>query len=71
MTGATSGMGALFRKQVLVGSKFLLGLWGIVIVLLSVSTSVALCSLCGVKVVSPPLIQPGRIIALSCHRYPD
>ncbi|BGO93061.1 hypothetical protein NBRC10512_003246 [Rhodotorula toruloides] len=40
---------AYFKKQVLVDSKFLLGLWGILIVLLSVSTSVALCSAGGVK----------------------
>ncbi|KAM0793065.1 hypothetical protein ACM66B_000551 [Microbotryomycetes sp. NB124-2] len=38
------------KRQLLVDSKFLLGLWGIVIVLLSVSTSVALCSAVGVKV---------------------
>lgn len=52
LAGSTSGMGAYFKRQVLVDSKFLLGLWGIVIVLLSVSTSVALCSAAGVKVVS-------------------
>ncbi|BGP21836.1 vacuolar membrane protein [Rhodotorula toruloides] len=40
---------AYFKKQVLVDSKFLLGLWGILIVLLSVSTSVALCSTAGVR----------------------
>ncbi|KAK4058162.1 niemann-Pick type C- protein 1 [Microbotryomycetes sp. JL221] len=39
-----------YKRQLLVDSKFLLGLWGIVIVLLSVSTSVALCSALGVKV---------------------
>ncbi|GAA6000492.1 sphingolipid transporter [Rhodotorula paludigena] len=48
--GSASGLGAYFRRQVLVDSKFMLGLWGIVIVLLSVSTSVALCSAAGVKV---------------------
>ncbi|GAA5955063.1 hypothetical protein JCM21900_002773 [Sporobolomyces salmonicolor] len=48
--GSGSGLGAYFRRQVLVDSKVLLGLWGIVIVLLSVSTSVALCSAFGVKV---------------------
>lgn len=70
LAGSTSGMGAYFRRQLLVDSKFLLGpflpwilakrftdfrppwagLWGIVIVLLSVSTSVALFSAFGVKV---------------------
>ncbi|ORY85410.1 sterol-sensing domain of SREBP cleavage-activation-domain-containing protein [Leucosporidium creatinivorum] len=50
LAGSTSGMGAYFKRQVLVDSKFLLGLWGIIIVLLSVSTSVALCSAMGVKV---------------------
>ncbi|KAI5478579.1 vacuolar membrane protein [Pseudohyphozyma bogoriensis] len=50
LAGSTSGMGAYFRRQVLVDSKFLLGLWGISIVLLSVSTSVALFSALGVKV---------------------
>lgn len=70
LAGSTSGMGAYFRRQLLVDSKFLLGspllstspnevlnwfenfagLWGIIIVLLSVSTSVALCSAFGIKV---------------------
>ncbi|GAA6035375.1 hypothetical protein JCM8097_008841 [Rhodosporidiobolus ruineniae] len=44
------GLGAYVRRQLLVESKFSLGLVGILIVLLSVSTSVALCSLAGVKV---------------------
>ncbi|GAA6052336.1 hypothetical protein JCM3770_007258 [Rhodotorula araucariae] len=43
-------LGVSVRKRLFVDSKFLLGLWGIVIVLLSVSTSVALCSAAGVKV---------------------
>ncbi|KAK4692400.1 hypothetical protein P7C70_g9137, partial [Phenoliferia sp. Uapishka_3] len=50
LSGSTAGMGAYFRRQLLVDSKFLLGLWGIIIVLLSVSTSVALCSAFGIKV---------------------
>ncbi|KAL8293540.1 hypothetical protein RQP46_000241 [Phenoliferia psychrophenolica] len=50
LTGSTTGMGAYFRRQLLVDSKFLLGLYGIFIVLLSVSTSVALCSAAGIKV---------------------
>ncbi|BGP36957.1 niemann-Pick type C-related protein 1 [Rhodotorula kratochvilovae] len=51
-SGADSAgkLGASVRKRLFVDSKFLLGLWGIVIVLLSVSTSVALCSAAGVKV---------------------
>ncbi|KAK4054758.1 niemann-Pick type C- protein 1 [Microbotryomycetes sp. JL201] len=50
LAGSSSGMRAYLKRQILVDSKFLLGLWGIVIVLLSVSTSVALCSALGVKV---------------------
>ncbi|GAA5926909.1 hypothetical protein JCM3775_007076 [Rhodotorula graminis] len=50
LVNGTRALGAYVRKQVLVDSRFLLGLWGILIVLLSVSTSVALCSAAGVKV---------------------
>ncbi|SGY29591.1 BQ5605_C002g01068 [Microbotryum silenes-dioicae] len=50
VSGSTLGLGDYIRRQVLVDSKFLLGLWGIIIVLVSVSTSVALCSALGVKV---------------------
>ncbi|SCV68874.1 BQ2448_995 [Microbotryum intermedium] len=50
VSGSTLGLGDYIRRQVLVDSKFLLGLWGIIIVLLSVSTSVALCSALDVKV---------------------
>ncbi|KAH8930248.1 multidrug efflux transporter AcrB transmembrane domain-containing protein [Atractiella rhizophila] len=42
--------GKWLRRRLLVESKLSLGLWGIVIVLLSVSTSVAVFSLIGVKV---------------------
>ncbi|GAA5842354.1 hypothetical protein JCM9279_005356 [Rhodotorula babjevae] len=50
LINGTRALGAYVRKQVLVDSRFLLGLWGILIVLLSVSTSVAICSAAGVKV---------------------
>ncbi|GAA5831514.1 hypothetical protein JCM11251_004049 [Rhodosporidiobolus azoricus] len=48
--GRGLGLGAYLRRQVLVESKVGLGLVGILVVLLSVSTSVALCSAAGVKV---------------------
>ncbi|GAA5892535.1 hypothetical protein JCM6882_005641 [Rhodosporidiobolus microsporus] len=48
--GKGLGLGAYLRRQVFVESKFSLGLVGILIVLLSVSTSVAICSAAGVKV---------------------
>ncbi|BGP12931.1 niemann-Pick type C-related protein 1 [Rhodosporidiobolus nylandii] len=44
------GLGAYLRRKMFVEGKFSLALFGIGIVLLSVSTSVALCSAAGVKV---------------------
>ncbi|KAM0750355.1 multidrug efflux transporter AcrB transmembrane domain-containing protein [Meredithblackwellia eburnea MCA 4105] len=50
LAGSTAGLGTYLKRQLFVESKFLLGLWGIAIVLLSVSTSVALCSAAGIRV---------------------
>ncbi|GAA5983298.1 hypothetical protein JCM11641_002254 [Rhodosporidiobolus odoratus] len=44
------GLGGYLRRKLFVEGKFSLALFGIAIVLLSVSTSVALCSAAGVKV---------------------